>query len=240
LVNKNLNFAKAHHIVLSYDARIAKNMHLKVEPYFQYLFDVPGTPTGAFSIINIDDHYMNNQLKNNGIARNYGVELTLERYMESGYYYMLTGSLFDSKYKAADGKWRNTAYNRKIVVNALGGKEWMLGKNKQNVLGVSARVSLLGGRYYTPIDMEASLAAQHPIDDESRVMDARMPMGVQVHFSVSFKINKQKVAHEFALKMLNVTAYDDYYYYDYNYNTGKIDDNSAAISIPNVYYRISF
>ncbi|MDR1729520.1 MAG: hypothetical protein LBR52_02540 [Prevotellaceae bacterium] len=63
-------------------------------------------------------------LVNDGKGRNYGVDVTHERYLQNGYYYLLTGSLFKARYLGGDGVWRNTRLDRNYVVNALGGKEW--------------------------------------------------------------------------------------------------------------------
>ena len=48
-VNKKLDFAKAHHFVLSYDLSLSENSHLKIEPYYQALFNVPVEPGTSFS-----------------------------------------------------------------------------------------------------------------------------------------------------------------------------------------------
>lgn len=48
----NLGFSHAQHIVLGYDWRINENMRLKVEPYYQYLCDIPGIPDSSYSMIN--------------------------------------------------------------------------------------------------------------------------------------------------------------------------------------------
>ncbi|WP_291529277.1 TonB-dependent receptor [Bacteroides sp. UBA939] len=239
-VNKDLDLAKAYHAVLSYDWKVSDNIHFKVEPYFQYLYDVPVIPGTGISIINQTDFYMNKQLINNGKGRNFGVDFTLERYLKDGYYYMLTASVFDSKYRGDDGIWRNTRYNRRFLVNALGGKEWMMGKNKQNVLGVNLRVNLMGGTYYTPIDEAASLAEQRPIEDENRMMGSRNPASVVVHATVNYKINKPGLTHEFGAKMINVTGSKEYFGFDYNYQTNEMDRTTASVGIPNIYYKISF
>ncbi len=63
-------------------------------------------------------------LVNNGTGRNYGVELTVERFFHESYYFLVTTSLFDSRYKGSDGISRNTAFNTRYVLNALAGKEW--------------------------------------------------------------------------------------------------------------------
>ena len=43
-INKDLDFTRAHHISLAYDLNIGENHHLKIEPYFQYLYDAPIIP----------------------------------------------------------------------------------------------------------------------------------------------------------------------------------------------------
>ncbi|GAH32150.1 unnamed protein product, partial [marine sediment metagenome] len=40
-LNKDLEITKAHHLVLGYDWRINNFTHLKIEPYYQSLYDVP-------------------------------------------------------------------------------------------------------------------------------------------------------------------------------------------------------
>ena len=40
---------------------------------------------------------------NEGTGYNYGLELTVEKFLSRNYYVLLTGSLFDSKYKGYDG-----------------------------------------------------------------------------------------------------------------------------------------
>ncbi|GHV20023.1 prevent-host-death protein [Bacteroidia bacterium] len=240
LVNKNLDFAKAFHAVLSYDLHVSDNMHFKVEPYFQYLYDVPVVPGSGISIINQTDFYMSKQLANDGKGRNFGVDFTFERYLKGGYYYMLTASAFDSKYRGSDGVWRNTRYNRHFLTNVLGGKEWMLGRKRQNILGVNIRLNWMGGGYYTPLDEAASLAGQRPIEDENRVMDSQNPAVFVAHVTVNLKINRPGLVHEFGIKMLNVTGKKEFVNFDYNYRTGQMDKTGAAISIPNIYYKIAF
>ena len=240
LVNKELDFTKAYHVVLSYDWHISDNLHLRIEPYFQSLYDVPVVPGSGHSIINETNFYMTDPLVNDGKGRNFGVDLTLERYLKDGYYYMLTASLFDSEYCGGDGVWRNTRYNRHFLANALGGKEWMLGKSKQHVLGVNLRVNLMGGNYYTPIKEEESMAAQRPIDDETRLMGKQHPAVFVAHATINWKINKPKVTHEFGAQMINLTGSKEYFGFNYNYQTKQMEKAAATVSIPNIYYKISF
>jgi hypothetical protein len=239
-VNKKLDLAKAYHLVMSYDYKITGNTHLRIEPYFQYLYDVPIVPGTNISIINQADFYMTHPLINGGKGRNAGIDLTLERYLKDGYYYMFTASLFNSEYQATDRIWRNTRYNRRFLANAAGGKEWTCGRNRQNVLGLNLRLNLMGGDYYTPPDEAASLAAQRPIEDESRLFAGQNPASFIVHTTLYYQINKHGRTHELGIKMLNITGSKHYYGFDYNYRTQKTDRTEAAVSIPNIYYKISF
>jgi hypothetical protein len=116
----------------------------------------------------------------------------------------------------------------------------MLGRNRQNVLGVNIRLNLMGGGYYTPLDEAASLAGQRPVEDENRIMDSHSSPTFTAHITVSYKINRPGLGHEFGVKMLNVTGSKDFYNFDYNYRTKQMEQTTAAISIPNIYYKISF
>jgi hypothetical protein len=240
LVNKQLNFAKAHHIVLSYDWSVTENIHLKIEPYFQYLYDVPVAKDSVLSLINYQDFYLMIPLVNEGEGRNYGIDFTLERYLHNGYYYMFTASVFESRYKGGDGVWRDTRLNRNFLVNTLGGKEWKLGKHKQNILGVNLRISYQGGDRYIPIDEAASIAAQNLIYDNSRAYQAQLSPAFISHFTVSYKINKKNLSHEFAVKMINASGHEEFQGYEYNYRTNKPEMFRSAVSIPNISYKVEF
>ena len=129
LVNKQLDFAKAHHLVLSYDYSISEHLRLKVEPYFQYLYDIPVEKDGIMSLINYRDFWLTIPLVNEGKGKNYGIDFTLERYLHTGYYYLFTASLFESLYMSGDGVWRNTRLNRNYR-QRFGRKRMENGKTK--------------------------------------------------------------------------------------------------------------
>lgn len=237
--NKNLDLTKSHHLILSYNYRISDNMNLRVEPYYQYLFDVPVTADGSFSILNRDHYYLTELLVNEGKGRNYGVDLTFERYFQRGFYYMVTASLFNSEYRAADNSWYSTKYNRRFILNGLIGKEWMF---KRDVLGVNLKLTLMGGKRYSPVDEAATMA--HP-DKEVQYDETRMyaeqfsPMFIG-DFSISYKMNRKRVAHEFAIKSVNATKQKEYKEHKYNIQTGVIEPYRPETSMFNISYRIEF
>ena len=240
LVNKDLTFAKANSFVLSYDWSITDNIHMRIEPYYQSLFDVPVEPGTSFSVINHDQMYLGVPLVNSGKGRNYGIDVTLEQYVKNGLYWMFTGSIFDSKYMGDDGVWRNTRFNRRFITNALIGKEWMCGKTKQNILSANVRLVYQGGKYYTPVNLDASKKAVNTVYDEDKAYTKKFAPTLTADLTVSYKINRKKVSHEIAAKILNISGTTEQFYHYYDESTQTIKSNEVMIMLPNISYKIFF
>lgn len=238
--NKFLDFSKAHHFGLTYDWSISPYLHLKVEPYYQYLFHIPVEQHTSFSIVNHEDFYLDRLLVNKGLGKNYGIDITLEQYMQRGFYYMLTASLFKSKYKGGDNIWRNTRMDKGFMLNLLTGKEWMVGKRRQNVLSLNGRIYFHGGGRYTPIDEAESLEKHEIVFDETRAFSKRFSPAINGDLSMSYRINKKKVSHEFAIKILNVGMRTGMHFYEYDERNGKIKEEQGTGLIPNISYKIYF
>ncbi len=172
---------------------------------------------------------------------NYGIDITFEKYMSRKFYYMATASLYNSKYRTSDdATWFNSRYNRHFTVNLLAGKEWILGRNKQNILGLNGKLTVQGGDRYSPIAIESSLLQQDAIYDESKPYACRFSPMVLAHLTVSYQINRRKVSHEFAAKLINITGFKDYYGHRYNFRNNKVEAEREANIVPNVSYKISF
>lgn len=239
-INKNQNFAKAHHFVLTYDFGISKNTHLKIEPYYQSLYNIPVEPGTSFSIINHDFYYLDRPLVNQGKGRNYGVDITLERYLTQGYYYMLTGSVFKSEYCGGDKIWRNTRLDRRYLFNALGGKEWIWGKHRQHIFNANLRISYQGGDRYTPIDEAASMDSKDIVYDETQAFSKQFSPAFTADLGMSYKLNKKHLSHEFGFQLLNVTGYTGQHGYQYNEQKNKIEKIKVSNMLPNLSYKIQF
>lgn len=241
-LNKELDFTKTHHVSLSYQYKITENMNLKVEPYFQYLFDVPVIADSSYSVLNRSLFYVQEALVNTGKGRNYGLDLTLEKYLTKGLYYMVTASVFDSRYSGGNGVWFNTKYNRRFVLNGLVGKEWTMGGQQRNLLSVNLKLTLQGGNRYTPVDEAASL--NHPDKeiqyDETKAYSRQFAPMFLANYSISYRMNRSKRSHEFAVKWLNASRTKEYYEHAYSVKNNRIEAKKQATSLFNVLYRIDF
>ncbi len=239
--NKNLDFSNSHHLVMNYNLSISDNMRFKLEPYIQWLTNVPVEANSSFALINLkDDWFIDKKLENSGKGLNYGVDFTLERFLNKGYYFLLTGSLFDSKYLGGDGKWRNTRYNLNYLFNFLAGKEWPVGKHKQNLFGLNGRISYQGGEKITPINQEASQLLGEVVYVESQAFEENLDAAVHLHFTINYRINKPKHTSVWSFNVINATGIKEFYGYWKELDTGKFVPNEEAIVIPNISYKIEF
>jgi hypothetical protein len=237
--NKNLDFLKSHHFVLGYSRKLSDVMRIKIEPYYQILEDVPVYANSSFSIINITSNWaINRKLENTGTGKNYGIDITLERFLKDGYYYLFTASIFDSKYAGGDGKEYSTTFNRGSVVNLLAGKEWMV--NNKNVFGVSAKVTYMGGLRYTPALYDESIAAQLYMPDYSRAFKSQFPSSTGVDLSVTYRVNKSKYAGVWYIMVKNALLQPDYGEPYYDFITKDVIIDKMKMPFPHVGYKIEF
>jgi len=239
--NSNLSFTKSHHIAASYDVDLSSDLRLKTEVYYQYLFNVPVTRTpSSFSLLNYGSDFGTTDqvgLINNGKGENYGFEVTLEKIFNDDYYFLLTSSLFESKYAGSDNIWRNTAYNGKYVINLLGGKEFNLGND---VLFFDIKATYAGGRYYSPIDLAASLASGRESIIGSEAFSLQYEPYFRSDLKIGYRINSSSITQEYILEIQNVTDNKNVYRKHFNRRTGGINTEYQLGIFPVMQYRILF
>lgn len=242
--NEDLGLTRSHHISASFAQRLGENAMLKIEPYWQWLFDVPVEQGTTYSIINHRNFFQDRALVNEGAGRNYGIDLTLERYLKDGFYGMLTASIFKSEFRDAQGEWHHSRQDRGYITNILGGKEWMVGKSKKNVLGVNGRLTLMGGDRYTPIpegitfeDVMLRPDKSIPEVDGLDPYSAQMGMNVGYAFSVKYTINKKHTSHHFILEYLQMKTFQGQ---TFDLKTHEIVDKYTSLTFPNIAYRVEF
>lgn len=239
--NKNLKMSKAHHFGLAWDWLINPDLRLKVEPYYQYLFDIPVVPYSYFSLQNLElDWFFNETLVNKGTGNNLGIDFTLERFLKNGFYYLFTASVFDSKYKGGDGIERNGLYNKHFIFNVLGGIEWKTGKSKNNIFGINGRFSYLGGDRLTPILESESIQTGQIVYDYSKAYTGKEKNAAVLSFSISYRINKQNHAGIWSFNILNALGNQEFRGYEISGKTGLPEKKFDKIMVPNLSYKIEF
>jgi len=246
--NEDLDFTKSHHFVLGYNLQMNNNLRLKAEAYYQNIFQAVVEPNeSAYSILNSNSftRFTPDSLINGGSGTNYGIELTVERFMDRGFYYLITTSLYESKYKGSDGILRNTAFNGNYVVNALAGKEFELSSNKgdakyKKVITLDGKITWAGGLRYTPVDIEASLENGQTELDQTRPFSKQFDDYIRPDIRIAFRLDGKRVSQELAFDIQNFINHKNPYMMTFNVETGKEEMIYQLGIFPMVQYRIVF
>lgn len=240
--NQHLDLTKSVHYVIGYDRLLNEHLRIKTELYYQSLYDVPveNDPTSATAALNASAGYTTDDFVNDGTAYNLGLELTVERFFANQFYYLFTGSVFDSKYKTKDGNTYNSRYNANYRFSLLGGKEYLVGKEKKNRVGVNLKGIWSGGNRYSPIDLQASIASGEEVTIIGKDFSEKVPDYFRIDASTHYRINRPKVAHIISLQIQNVTNRENIFDVTYNENAEIIERELQFGMLPILKYRIEF
>jgi hypothetical protein len=223
--NKNLDFSKSIHVVAGYDITVTQNLRMKIESYYQYNFNIPvETRPTYFSMVNAGADFDTpsvDSLENKGKGKNYGIEFTAEKIFRNGYYFLITASLFQSKYSGSDGIERNTAFNGNYTFNVLAGKEFKLGE--ESVLTLDYKLTLAGGKRFVPIDPGASITRGEAVYVEDKAYHEKYKDYFRTDIKIGYKRNGNNVTQELSVDFQNFTNRQNIFQKTYNPITKNIN-----------------
>ena len=211
LPNENMEMSKSWQNVVGFNQKLGDGMRLKTEVYYQHLYNIPVIPAvPAQSIVNLGDDFFtlwDFAFVNEGTGRNYGVEMTLEKFFARQYYFLLTASLFDSKYKGFDGIERRTRFAGNYAFNGLFGYEWKVGR--RSLLSVNTKASFVGGKRYIPTSWDVigdgNIGDLMPQFDYSLAYVNRLPDYFRWDVNMNVKTNYQRFSLEWVIEVNNLT-----------------------------------
>ena len=243
--NKNLGFTKSHHFVLGYNFQPFADWRIKTEAYYQSIYNVPVTSySSSYSMLNTGATFktdLTDSLVNSGTGSNYGIELTIEKFFSKGYYCLMTGSVYSSKYTGSDGVERNTAFNGRYVYNILAGKEWKMGQDKRHRFALDIKFTNAGGRAYTPIDLTTSALIGHEVRSTD-AYSSYYPLYYRLDVKAGFTLNsaKRKLSQTLSLDLQNVTNHKNVFSQSYDGMKQAISTTYQLGFFPNFVYKIQF
>ena len=204
--NEDMGLMKSIHTGLGYEKAFNQGFSIKTEAYYQHLYQVPVTVApSSFSIINMGSGFARlfpDSLENTGTGLNYGIELTVQKYFNKSFFFLFSGTLYDSKYRGSDNVLRNTSYNGSYVVNFLAGKEFNVGKN--NVIGLGLKTTRAGGKRYGYVNVEATEELKEIIFQDSLFNERQFADYFRIDLKISWRLNAKKTAHEIGLDLVNI------------------------------------
>jgi hypothetical protein len=244
--NKDLGLTKNWQAALSHAWDINSKIKFTAETYFQYLFDIPvEVMPSPFSMINAGAGFSRvfpGELENAGIALNYGLELTLQRFFDNGFSYLINGTVFESKYRGSDGVMRNTHFNGNYMFNALGTKEFKI--TNTSTVGIGTNITYGGGRRYGEFDVEASEAQKEVVyRDDLTYNENKYKDYFRLDIRANIVFNRSKTTHELAFDFIN--ALNSQNVLDYAWAPGINTNSNFALReqigfFPMFYYKLDF
>lgn len=243
--NKNLDLQRAFHSVLGYETSLPLKTRLKVELYYQYLYNIPveKDSTSGFSIINALDVYSlldTKPLVSEGTGKNYGADISLERPFANNFYVLATGSIFKSTYTTYGGKEYNTRFNRGYTFNIVGGKEFKLNHSGRKVIGLNGKVLTNGGSRESVIDVAQSMATGKEKYVPGQYFTKQVPSYFRVDGGIYYKVNNKRATHTIQLDVQNITNRKNFYFSYYDYKSATVKTVNQLGFFPNISYRIEF
>ena len=240
--NRNLDFSKAQHYVVGYNIQFKQNWNFKIEAYYQSLYAIPvaASTKTSFSLINQEDNYVIAALSNKGKGKNYGIEMTLERFWNDQFYFLSTLSLYQSKYQASDLVWRNTRFNSNSIFTVTMGKEWNLHTKKTSTFALDLKITNHGGVRVTPINLQQSIIRKTTVLDNTRIYEERLPDIFRIDLQMQWKTQYKKMTGSLIAGVQNLTNRKNPVRQYYDSGIGGIRYNYLLALIPVVGYKIDF
>jgi len=127
---------------------------------------------------------------------------------------------------------RNTTYNSMYIFNLVGGKEFKVGKEKQNIISLNLRSMLRGGYRTIPINIDESIAQDKDVRNYEDAFETKVPDYFRIDASVTLEGNlaKKKFMHgSWILSVYNLTGRKNAYSVYFKSENGQI--NSYRLSI---------
>lgn len=247
--NRTLGFTRSNHLIAGYQKGFKHGIRAKVEAYGQYLTNVPvESKSSSYSTMNFGATFLTgtpDTLVNEGVGYNYGIELTLEKPLDNGFYFLVTASLFNSKYQGSDKVWRNTAFNGNHTLNTLAGYEFRFGDKHpeakyKSALSIDVKFTWNGGARYSEILVEQSQLAGTEIRDWDNAYEQSYTDYLKGNVRFAYKLIGKHVTQEWALDLQNFTDRDNIFYQEYNAYIGKVRTVYQNGFLPVFQYRITF
>jgi hypothetical protein len=237
--NLNLEMARSHHFIAGYEKMFGSELLLKTEAYYQDIrrLPVPLNPDKYWAPI-FGGIGTGDTLANIGQGRNMGLELTLQKFFTRHYFILFTTSLFDAKYRPADGEWYNSRYNLGHMMNLVGGREFMWGENK--MIGVNLRFTWAGGKRYTPIDLDASVAQGQAVYEWGRIFSEQARDYLRMDLGINLHLYREKTEHVFSVEIQNLSNRNNVFTLYYDPYAALIREYPMTGLIPIFNYRIEF
>lgn len=105
---------------------------------------------------------------------------------------------------------------------------------------MNAKITLLGARRYTPIDLDQSRIEKRTVFEEEKAFSQRAKDIFFANFAVAYRIDSRKISQEIKLDVQNATNNQGELWPYYNQHEDKVEFADQLPLLPVVMYTINF
>lgn len=204
--NFDLEFIHSNHYILSHQYTTPDKLKVSTEVYYQSIAKGPVAtdPENLYYFLNNMTSFPAFDVESSGQGYNYGIDVGVEKLFSNDFYFLVTGSLYQSKYRAANGNIYNSRFNGVYLTAVTAGKEFKVGSG---VLQVGSRFTCNGGYRYTPHDPVLSAEAGRFVALEGKEMTGQIPAYWKFDGRIGYRFNRPTWAMNISADVSNFTGH---------------------------------
>jgi hypothetical protein len=228
--NRRLGNTRAIHSIAGLEYLLTDDTRLTLEVFQKQYDRAPQLPPlndfgdPRYVLDRPDGLYRN--LNSTGEARARGIELLIQKKLAVNFYGLVSATWFRTRYRDFSGNWQNRDFDNRVLFSIIGGYR------PNNRWEFSARWSFLGGRPYTPFNLELSEQFNLGIIDMARFNSERLPDFHSLYLRMDRRYFLERRNVIFFAEIWNSYNRKNVYEYYWNQTDRRIDSLTAFTLIP--------
>ncbi|MGK7391658.1 MAG: TonB-dependent receptor [Candidatus Cyclobacteriaceae bacterium M2_1C_046] len=241
--NEDLGMTKIQHAGIGVHKGF-KNSLITAEIFYQDLSDIPVHAgfESSFSVFNELNELPSFPLANEGSAEVVGLNASVEQPFLNGYYYLLSGAVYESTYKGSDGIERDSRFNGNYSFTATAGKEILRKRTEDAVrtVNLDLRFMYAGGLRNTPVNQFLSELSGKTAYHENRAFSRQLDPYHRLDFRVAWRKEKQNYTRVLAIDIQNIYSRQNEAFTYFDFRQEGVTTKKQLGIIPILVYRVEF
>ncbi|NNF35345.1 MAG: TonB-dependent receptor [Saprospiraceae bacterium] len=239
-INNELPLMQSQQWTASISKNLGANYTINVEPYYQSLNNIPVAEDESIHYWMLNDlvGYSEYALTPQGKGRNYGVDISLERSFENGFFGLGAVSFYRSTYSLDGENFYSSRYDGKFNTSLMLGKEIYVDNEDQLQLGL--RNLWYGGQWYAPDDVATTRRLEEYIEDISQPLLRQNDPYLRTDVRIAYRKNLYGKSWTLSLDIQNVFNRKNTRGEIWNIQDLKYEHKLQAGIIPVISYQLDF
>ena len=236
----------AHHFEVEWEGQMERTK-VRLTPFFQLVFSQAGggTPPGyGLQSVNLfDDPLQAGFLYGGFESQHYGVEASVQRYLDDSWYYLASGSYFRAELtdrRLFENFPRAARFDGRYTANLTLGREWDKQKTAelQRTFGFNLALIGRGGYRQPPIDLAASRAAGRTVFDFQAGYTEALRDYFRADLRIYWRRNRDNRTATLSLDLQNALNTENTAYFYYDALLDDVVERQQLTLIPILNYRL--